>query len=38
MEVMNYRPFLLPGLVLGLGIVAVLTFALFQRREDYLHA
>jgi len=35
---MNYRPFLLPSLVLWVGIVAVLTFALFQRREDYLHA
>jgi hypothetical protein len=38
MVVMNYRPFLLPSLVLWVGIVAVLTFALFQRREDYLHA
>ena len=35
---MSYRPILLLSLGLGVGIVVVLTFALFQRREDYLHA
>jgi hypothetical protein len=38
MDPMSYRPILLLSLVLGVGIVVVLTFALFQRREDYLHA
>jgi hypothetical protein len=36
--VMNMRPFMAIGFVLGAAIVVLLTVALFQRREDYLQA
>jgi hypothetical protein len=34
----NPMPFMMLGMVLGAGTVIVFTVALFQRREDYLHA